>query len=97
MKLGKSLKDAKVADKLKIYRGYMIGLIVFMGVISAALGWMMYSKVLEITEVWSPSLACVQEMDKLTSDYRLKQYGHMVATNFATKSEYEAELDEVDK
>lgn len=95
MDLGSKLRDLKVEEKLKIYRTCMIALIVVMGVVSAVLGLVMDARVKEITDVWSPSLACVQELDTLTSDYRLKQYGHLVATDKTTMDSYEAEMESV--
>lgn len=55
-----------VADKLKVYRLAMIVLIAVMGTVSVLLGSVMKEKVREITEVWSPSLAAVQELEKAT-------------------------------
>lgn len=97
MNLAKKLKDYKVVAKLKIYRICMSALIIAVGVVAVILSMVMYTKVKEITEVWSPSLSCVQELNTLTSDYRLKQYGHLVATDEATMTAYEEELDGIDQ
>lgn len=96
MNIRNRLKDLKVSEKLKTYRTCMVGLMVIMGVVSAALSMLMYSKVSEISDVWSASLACVQELDTLTLDYRLKQYGHLVSTSESDMNSYEAELESVD-
>lgn len=92
----KMLKDFKIAKKLKVYRFCMILLMALMGIISILLSFMVNSYVHEITNVWSPSLSYVQQLDTLTSDYRLKQYGHLVALDNATMSSYEAELASID-
>lgn len=97
MNLESKLKNQKVAGKLNFYRTCMIGLMVLMGIASIALCILMYSKVNDITNVWSPSLSCVQELDGLTSDYRLKQYGHLVAMDDATMASYEEEMAYVDE
>lgn len=91
------LKNLKVAGKLNVYRGSMILLIVVMGLVSTILGLLMNSKIHEITDVWSPSMSCVQELNALTSDYRLKQYGHLVAADEKTMAEYEAEMESVNQ
>lgn len=96
MNLEKKLKNLKVAGKLRVYRTCMIAIIVCMGIISALLSMLMNSKVKEITEVWSPSLSCVQALNTLTSDYRLKQYGHLVAVDEATMAGYEEEMASLD-
>lgn len=94
MKAAEKLKNRNVAGKINYYRFWMIGLMVAMGVISAVLSIIMYAKVKEITEVWSPSLSCVQELNGLTSDYRLKQYGHLVAETTEKMADYEQELED---
>lgn len=96
MKLEAKLKDLKVAGKLRVYRMCMLAIIAAMGVISAVLSLWMNVKVKEITEVWSPSLACVQELNTLTSEYRLKQYGHLVAIDETQMASYEAEMTSLD-
>lgn len=90
------IQNLKVAGKLRVYRLCMIALMVVLGIVAIILGFMMNSNVREITEVRSPSLARVQELDILTSDYRLKQYGHLVATDSVTMSSYEKELADID-
>ena len=97
MKIASKLKDVEVSGKLKIYRISLTGMIVALGIVSMILGFMMNSKLHEITDVWSPSLAYVQELNTLTSDYRLKQYGHLVAADSDTIASYEDELETVDQ
>lgn len=75
------LKNLTITGKLRVYRTCMISLIIALGVVSAILSFLMNSKINEITDVWQPSLACVQRLNTLTSDYRLKQYGHLVASD----------------
>lgn len=96
MKIRSKFQKLKVADKLKVYRLAMIVLIAAMGTVTVLLGSVMKEKVRKITEVWSPSLAAVQELERLTSDYRLKQYGHLVAVDEDVLSRYEAELSDID-
>lgn len=74
----------------------MIGLIAAVGVVAAILSLIMYAQVKNITEVWSPSLSYVQELNSLTANYRLKQYGHLVATTSSAMDSYEKELESVD-
>lgn len=96
MKIRNKFQKLKVAGKLKAYRLALTILIAVMGTVSVLLGFVMKEKVREITEVWSPSLAAVQELERLTSDYRLKQYGHLVAAEEDVLSRYEAELADID-
>lgn len=95
--LEKRMKNVKVAEKIKIYRSYMLATIVVMGIVSLVLSMVVQMKVKEITEVWSPSLAYVQEMNNLTSEYRLRQYGHVVAEDEQTMTSYESQMAELDQ
>ena len=91
------LKNLKVVRKLRVYRICMIILMLIMGSISIFLSFLMNSKVYKITDVWSPSLSYVQELNNLTSEYRLKQYGHLVATEENIISAYENDLKTIDQ
>lgn len=96
MNIREKLKNLEVSGKLRVYRISMIGMIVVLGIVSIILGYLMNAKVHEITDVWSPSLAYVQELNTLTSDYRLKQYGHLVAEDDDIIASYEEEMESVD-
>lgn len=91
------LKNLKVVRKLRVYQICMIILMLIMGSISIFLSFLMNSKVYKITDVWSPSLSYVQELNNLTSEYRLKQYGHLVATEENIISAYENDLKTIDQ
>mgnify|MGYP003276936862 CR=1 FL=1 len=89
----KRMKNLKVPEKLRIYRICMIVLIAFMGVVSVALTMLIDSKVREMTEQNSPSLSYVQKLNTLTSDYRLKQYQYLVASDKKTLDTCEEEME----
>lgn len=97
MRLMEKLKDFKVEEKLKTYRLCMVAIMAVMGFAALLLSFVMNAKMREITEVWSPSLVCVQELNTLTSDYRIKQYAHLVAEDETSMAEFEKELREVDE
>lgn len=90
------VKNLKVAGKLRFYRLSMIAIMLVMGLVSIILSFMMRASLKEITDVWQPSLSCVQELNALTSDYRIKQYAHLVAKDSATMDDFEQQLEEVD-
>ncbi len=96
MKIKQKMKHLKVKGKLNLYRTFMVGIISLMGIISIILTIIINLKIKSITEVWSPSLALVQELDSLTSDYRIKQYGHLVSTTNDEMTRYENEMAEID-
>lgn len=90
------IKNMKVKSKLNLYGYSMVFLMIVMGIVSLYQSKSMQDRTREITEVWSPSVALVQEMDTLTSDYRMKQYGHLVATTESKYAEYESQLSSID-
>lgn len=97
MYFAERLKNIKVKEKLNLYKKYMLGIIVVLGIVVIVLSLLLNLRLKEITEVWAPTLECVQQLDILTSNYRVKQYGHLVSTTDAEMREYEAELSEIDK
>lgn len=90
------LKNLKVSGKLLVYQLSMIAIMIAIGVITSSFTTSINTKLHEITDVWSPSLNYVQELDVLTSNYRMKQYGHLVATDSADLASYEQELAEIE-
>lgn len=97
MKFEQKMRNMKVKEKLNLYRIFAIGAVVILGVVSGVLGLLITSRVNAITETWSPSLYYVQRMNTLTSDYRMKQYGHLVAATEAERQRFDNELVEIDK
>ncbi len=96
MKWRDKFKDMKVREKLGSYRTLVLIVTVIMGLVAGGLSIMMHMQVRRITENWSPALAKVMEMDTLTSDYRMKQYGHLVSTTEDEMAGFEKELSEIE-
>ncbi len=89
-------KDMKMREKLGSYRTLVLVVTVVMGLVAGGLSIMMHVQVRRITENWSPALAKVMEMDTLTSDYRMKQYAHLVATTEGEMAGFEKELSAIE-
>ena len=51
------------------------------------------SNIRHITEVWSPSLEYLQELETMTAKYRIKQYQHLVESDAAAMASCEKEND----
>lgn len=96
MKVKERIKNLTVKKKLDSYKICVIMIIVVMGVLTFVMSLMSNSQVKKITEVWSPSLAKVQDLDTLTTKYRMYQYGHIVSSTQAGKDKYEELLTETD-
>lgn len=96
MNVKERLKNLTVKKKLDLYKICMIIIIAALGAVTVIMSFLTNSQVKEITEVWSPSLSRVQELDSLTSTYRIRQYGHLVAATQSEKDEYDKMLAETD-
>lgn len=83
----------RVRQKLSMYAICMIVIMIIMGAITFMESAKMKEDIDAITEIWSPSMGCAQEMDTLTSEYRMKQYGHLVATTESDMASYEQDLE----
>lgn len=97
MKWKEKLKQLSVKAKLQSYRTLVIIITLVMGTVALGLSLLMDLQVRKITNNWSPTLARVMETDTLTSDYRMKQYGHLVSTTDAEMTAYETELTKIEQ
>lgn len=94
MSLRERVKNMKIQKKMNLYRTCMLVIIALMGVISTIMTVLINSQIKKVTEVWSPSLAYVQHFDMLTSEYRVRQYGHIVAQTEAEMKDYDKRLEQ---
>ena len=53
------------------------------------------SNIEKITEVWSPSLEYLQDLETMTAKYRIKQYQHLVESDAATMNSCEEEIQKL--
>ena len=96
MKWRDRFKNMKVKEKLGSYRTLVLIVTMVMGLLAGGLSIIMHMHFRRITENWSPALAKVMEMDTLTSDYRIKQYAHLVATTEGEMAEFEKDLSRIE-
>lgn len=97
MKWKERLKQLPVKAKLQTYRMLIIIITLVMGAVALGLSVMMNTQIKKITQNWSPTLARVMETDTLTSDYRMKQYGHLVSTTGDEMAAFEEELTKIEQ
>lgn len=57
--------------------------------------WMVNTQTRSVTDHWMASMEMASELNALTSDYRINQYGHIVTDSPEKKKSYEATLTEV--
>ena len=94
-KIERWIANLKVAGKLKAYRLIVLIMTVFFVLVTLISTLVIRSNVGEITEVWSPVVGYIQELETMTSNYRVKQYQHLVETDPAVLTDCEAEIENI--
>ena len=89
------ITNLKVAGKLKAYRMTVLVMTIFLVLVALVSTLVIRSNIREITEVWSPAIGDIQQLEKLTSDYRIKQYQHLVETDPAVKASCEKNIESI--
>jgi len=92
-KLKKWIGNLKVAEKLKVYRMAVLVMTAFFVLVALVSTLVIRSNIRHITEVWSPSLEYLQELETMTAKYRIKQYQHLVESDAAAMASCEKEND----
>ena len=73
-KLKKFIVNLKVAGKLKAYRVTVLTMTVFLVAVALISTLVIRSNVKNITAVWFPAIGYIQQLETLTTEYRVKQY-----------------------
>ena len=95
-KIKKWIGNLKVAAKLKVYRTSVLVMTAFFVLVALVSTLVIRSNIRHITEVWSPSLEYLQELETMTAKYRIKQYQHLVESDAAAMATCEKENDNIE-
>ena len=95
-KLKKWIGNLKVAAKLKVYRTSVLVMTAFFVLVALVSTLVIRSNIRHITEVWSPSLEYLQELETMAAKYRIKQYQHLVESDAAAMATCEKENDNIE-
>lgn len=95
-KLKKWIGNLKVAEKLKVYWMAVLVMTAFFVLVALVSTLVIRSNIRHITEVWSPSLEYLQELETMTAKYRIKQYQHLVESDAAAMATCEKENDNIE-
>lgn len=95
-KLRKWIGNLKVSAKLQVYRMAVLVMTAFLVLVALVSTLVIRSTIHSITEVWSPSLECLQELQTITAKYRIKQYQHLVETDTAAMAACEKETNDME-
>lgn len=92
-KIKKWIGNLKVAAKLKVYRTSVLVMTAFFVLVALVSTLVIRSNIHNITEVWSPALEYLQDLETMTAKYRIKQYQHLVESDAAAMASCEKEND----
>ena len=95
-KLRKWIGNLKVSAKLQVYRMAVLVMTAFFVLVALVSTLVIRSTIHSITEVWSPSLEYLQELETMTAKYRIKQYQHLVESDAAAMATCEKENDNIE-
>lgn len=95
-KLKKWIGNLKVAAKLKVYRTSVLVMTAFFVLVALVSTLVIRSNIHNITEVWSPALEYLQDLETMTAKYRIKQYQHLVESDAAAMASCEKENDNIE-
>lgn len=87
------IKDIKIKSKLVLLTGFLTASLLLIGIISAVSMQMLNSQTKLVTDSWLPSIKLAGEMNTLTSDYRVAQYGHMTTKDDELKKNFETKME----
>ena len=95
-KIKKRIANLKVAGKLKVYRMTVLVMTFFLVLVALISTLVIRSNIEKITEVWSPSLEYLQDLETMTAKYRIKQYQHLVESDAAVMNSCEEEITKLE-
>ena len=95
-KLKKRIANLKVSGKLKVYRMTVLVMTLFLVLVALISTLVIRLNIEKITEVWSPSLEYLQDLETMTAKYRIKQYQHLVESDAAVMNSCEEEIKKLE-
>ena len=95
-KIKKRIANLKVAGKLKVYRITVLVMTLFLVLVALISTLVIRSNIEKITEVWSPALEYLQDLETMTAKYRIKQYQHLVESDAAVMNSCEEEIKKLE-
>lgn len=94
-KIAEKLKNLKVRGKLLVLAGALVFGIIFVGIAAILCAGFMKDSTQDLADGWMPSALLARELDTLTSDYRILQYGHVNSNNQEQVESFEQQLNDV--
>ena len=95
-KIKKCIANLKVEGKLKVYQMTVLVMTLFLVLVALISTLVIRLNIEKITEVWSPSLEYLQDLETMTAKYRIKQYQHLVESDAAVMNSCEEEITKLE-
>ena len=95
-KIKKCIANLKVEGKLKVYQMTVLVMTLFLVLVALISTLVIRSNIEKMTEVWSPSLEYLQDLETMTAKYRIKQYQHLVESDAAVMNSCEEEIKKLE-
>ncbi len=94
--LSKKMKGLKVKDKLTyLTRAFIIGLII-LDLLAITGAFLLNQQTNKLADEWLVAVELAGEMNYLTSDYRMRQFGHAISSTEEQFSSYEKEIEQAE-
>ena len=95
-KIKKRIVNLKVAGKLKVYQLTVLVMTFFLVLVALISTLVIRSNINKITEVWSPAMEYLQDLETMTAQYRIKQYQHLVESDKAVMNSCEEKIQKLE-
>ena len=90
------MKNLKIKFKLFLLAGFMLIGLIALGIVSLIFMSEINQGTTDVSENWMPSVIASEELNTLTSDYRIREYKHIVAQDTATMQTAETEMQDIE-
>ena len=73
------MKNLRIKTKLLMQTTFLLLGLTALGVVSLVFMYRMNERNTAINDDWLPSVVTAEELDTLTSNFRIREYGHIIA------------------
>lgn len=92
-KMERLIQNLRTRKKMAVLVGFMITGIFLVGAAAIISLVILQKKITDLGEGWMPAATMAQQMNTLTSDYRMRQFAHVSASTEELMQEYEKDME----
>ena len=89
------MKNVKIKFKLFMLAGFMLIGLIALGIVSLVFMNRINNGTTVVSANWLPSVIVTEELNTLTSDYRIQEYKHIVAQDSETMQDAESKMEDL--